>query len=299
MTEVNNTSNSKKHKVDNAVIMAAGTSSRFAPLSYEKPKGLITVKGEVLIERQIRQLKEAGIDSIYIVTGYKAEEFDYLRSKYGVKTVHNPYYDTRNNNASIKAVEDVLANTYVCSADNYFSSNPFEPYVDSAYYAAVYSDGPTDEWCLETDDQGFITNVTVGGSDAWYMLGHTFWDRAFSDTFRSILDLEYDRPETVDKLWESIYMEHLDELHMQIRKYPKDFIFEFDTLDELRSFDKSYVTDTRSVILKTVSKKLGVEEKDLTHITRLKDPNSTEAIGFTFDACGAHHTYLYDGGLRD
>ena len=44
------------YNVDNAIIMAAGVSSRFAPLSYEKPKALITVNGEVLIERQIRQL---------------------------------------------------------------------------------------------------------------------------------------------------------------------------------------------------------------------------------------------------
>ena len=51
--------------VDNAVIMAAGTSSRCAPLSYEMPKALITVKGEVLIERQIRQLQEAGVPSAY------------------------------------------------------------------------------------------------------------------------------------------------------------------------------------------------------------------------------------------
>ena len=42
--------------VNNAVIMAAGTSSRFAPLSYEKPKALIEVKGEILIERQIKQV---------------------------------------------------------------------------------------------------------------------------------------------------------------------------------------------------------------------------------------------------
>ena len=41
----------------NAVIMAAGMSTRFAPLSYEKPKGLWKVKGEILIEREIRQLK--------------------------------------------------------------------------------------------------------------------------------------------------------------------------------------------------------------------------------------------------
>ena len=53
-------------KVDNAIIMAAGTSSRFAPLSYEKPKALIEVRGEVLIERQIRQLREAGIEEVVV-----------------------------------------------------------------------------------------------------------------------------------------------------------------------------------------------------------------------------------------
>ena len=36
-------------KVDNAVIMAAGTSARFAPLSYENPKALIEIRGESLI----------------------------------------------------------------------------------------------------------------------------------------------------------------------------------------------------------------------------------------------------------
>ena len=286
-------------KADNAVIMAAGTSSRFAPLSYEKPKGLITVKGEVLIERQIRQLKEAGVPEIYNVTGYKAEEFQYLADKFAVKLVHNPYYDTRNNNASIRAVEDILSNTYVCSADNYFDQNPFESEVDSAYYAAVYSNGPTDEWCMETDKDGWITSVTVGGSRAWYMLGHTFWDEKFSHAFRQILDAVYDEPETADKLWETIYIEHLDQLHMKMRKYPDDFIFEFDTLDELRIFDKSYINNTHSRILKDLASKLGVTEADIVHINCLKDAKSTEAIGFTFDVSGHHYSYLYDGGLRD
>lgn len=66
----------------NAIIMAAGTSSRFVPLSAERPKGLLEVKGEVLIERQIRQLKEAGIADITLVLGYKADMFAYLRDKY-------------------------------------------------------------------------------------------------------------------------------------------------------------------------------------------------------------------------
>ena len=36
------------YRVQNAVIMAAGMSSRFVPISLEKPKGLLTVKGEAL-----------------------------------------------------------------------------------------------------------------------------------------------------------------------------------------------------------------------------------------------------------
>ena len=58
------------YKVHNAIILAAGMSSRFIPVSYELPKGLISVKGEVMTERLIRQLQEAGIHEIVLVVGY-------------------------------------------------------------------------------------------------------------------------------------------------------------------------------------------------------------------------------------
>lgn len=280
------------HTVDNAVIMAAGTSSRFAPLSYEMPKALITVKGEVLIERQIRQLQEAGVPEIYIVTGYKAEMFEYLKEKFGVKLIHNPDYLTRNNNASIHVVKDILKNTYICSADNYFSKNPFEREVSDCYYAAVYADGPTKEWCMAYEEDGTICNVTVGGENAWYMLGHTFWDEAFSRTFVSILEAEYDLPETADLLWESIYMKHLGELKMKVRKYDDDVVFEFDTLDELRVFDETYVEDTRSAILKEICKAFGCAEKELSRITAYKD-STNEAAGFEFSLRGKQYRYSY------
>lgn len=281
------------HKVDNAVIMAAGTASRFAPLSYEQPKALITVKGEVLIERQIRQLREAGVPEIYIVVGYKAEKFKYLEEKMGVHIVENPDYLTRNNNASINAVKDIIGNTYICSADNYFSENPFEREVSDCYYAAVYADGPTKEWCLGYDSEGTITSVNVGGADAWYMLGHTFWDRTFSKGFLEILEREYDLPETADLLWESIYMKHLDTLKMKIRKYSDDVVFEFDTLDELREFDETYVCDTRSEILKSVAEELGCGEDDIRKVVAYKD-ETNEAAGFTFECKGLEYKYSYN-----
>lgn len=98
--------------------MAAGTSSRFAPLSYEKPKGLLEVKGEILIERQIRQLREAGIREILVIVGYKSSQFMYLEDKYGVKIVMNEDYSIYNNTSSVMRVLDKLEDTYICSSDN-------------------------------------------------------------------------------------------------------------------------------------------------------------------------------------
>ncbi len=283
--------------VDNAIIMCAGTSSRFAPLSYEKPKALTVLKGEVLLERQIRQLQEAGVPEIILVLGYKKEQFAYLKEKYGVTLVENTEYLTRNNNSSIWVARGYLKNSYVCSADNYFTANPFEREVDCSYYAAVYADGPTGEWCLTEDADGYIDSVTIGGSNAWYMLGHTFWSREFSRKFLEILTRIYDLPETADLLWEGIYMRHLDQLKMKIRRYGADAIYEFDSLDELRQFDESYVTDTRSAILKEIAARLSVAEADLTDIRAVKD--GVTAAGFTFLARGKPYRYLYEGGELD
>ena len=77
----------ERHKVDNAIILAAGVSSRFVPLCFERPKGLLPVNGEVLIERQIRQLHEKGITDITIVVGFMKDKFYYLQEKYGVNII--------------------------------------------------------------------------------------------------------------------------------------------------------------------------------------------------------------------
>ena len=73
------------YKVDNAVILAAGAATRFVPLSLEQPKGLYEVRDEKIIERQIKQLKSAGINNITLVLGYKKEMFFYLKDKYNIK----------------------------------------------------------------------------------------------------------------------------------------------------------------------------------------------------------------------
>lgn len=248
----------------NAIIMAAGTSSRFVPLSAERPKGLIEVKGEILIERQIHQLKEAGVEDITLVVGYKAEMFAYLKDKYGVGVVLNEDYARYNNISSIMRVIDKLNNTFVCSSDNYFPENVFLQESVDSYYSALYAEGETNEYCLTTNNYEEITEVTVGGHDSWYMVGHVFFNHEFSEAFRKLMIEEYKNDDTKQGYWEDLYIRYIDQLpKMKINRYKEGEIQEFDSLDELRMFDGSYIEDTRSSIIKSICKTLELRETDV------------------------------------
>lgn len=153
----------------------------------------------------------------------------------------------------------------------------------------------TAEWCMEEDEEGFIENVKVGGANAWYMLGHVFWDENFTRKFLEILEREYALDETADKLWETIFIEHLQEFKMKVRHYPPNSIFEFDTLDELRAFDPSYVEDTRSPILKKISVELGCREREIVNI-KTRKAHDNRASGCTFAVGRDQFEYDYETG---
>lgn len=278
------------YKVDNAIIMAAGMSSRFAPLCYESPKGLLNVKGERLIEREILQLKEAGIDDITLVVGYMKEKMFYLAEKLGVDIVVNEDYFRFNNTSSLILVTEKLKNTYICSSDNYFPKNPFEKYVYRAYYSAVYQEGESDEYFAECDKKGRIKGITIGGKDDWIMLGHVYFDREFSDKFVKLLKAEYHEQSVRENLWETFYMRHLKELdNMYIRKYDVEDIKEFDSLDELRLFDEKYVTNSDSKIFQNICSVLKCNEEDIKEIKPIKMGMTNTSFKFSYNS----DSYVY------
>lgn len=285
------------YKVENAVIMAAGLSSRFAPLSYEKPKGVLSVRGEVLIERQIRQLQEAGITDITVVVGYMKEAFFYLEDKFGVKIRVNELYAQRNNNSTLMLVKEKLGNTYICSSDDYFTENVFEPYVYEAYYPGVFFEGETAEYLMDIAADGRITGVTVGGHDKYGMLGHAYFDRAFSEAFVRILVEEYDRPETAGKLWEDIYREHLHELRMVMRPYEPGIIYEFDSIADLREFDQDFIENVDSEILDNICATLSCARGDVEGIEPIKEGLTN--LSFKFSVGDTTYVYRHPGAGTD
>ena len=110
-----------------AIILAAGMGTRLRPLTDNKPKSLVEVAGEAMAERQVRFLKEKGIDDIVMVVGYQKEAFEYLVDRYGVRLVFNEKFDVYNNIYSMYKVRDLLGGSYVLEGDVYMNKNIIDP----------------------------------------------------------------------------------------------------------------------------------------------------------------------------
>ena len=261
-----------EHRIDNAVILAAGMSTRFVPFNYEKPKGLLEVKGEVLIERQIRQLREKSIEQIIIVVGHMKEQFEYLVDKFGVILVEADDYAVKNNHASVYAARDYLKNTIITSSDLYFTDNIFQTYAYDAYYCTIFIPGKTAERGVETDDDDRIFDTFYGDKcyDIWVTLGYAFFSKRFSNNFLKIMEKEFDLPETSGKFWADIQDEHLEELYMYAKRVDSNVIHEFDSLEELREFDSTYLYDSGSKIMNKLCKLLAVRENGIIGIESLR-----------------------------
>ena len=231
----------QQHKVTNAIILAAGKSKRFKPISDYCPKGLSIVKGEVLVERQIKQLQVVGITDITLVVGYKKEMFFYLADKYDVKIVVNDHYDTQDNVSSLRLVLDQLDNTYICSVDNYYPENLFNTYEYRGFYSTVYVEYNSDEWVVRTDENGLINDINIGAPSGHIMLGFVYFDREFSENFRRVIHDVEGIDEYNHHVWEYLYMKYLDTLKLEIKEFDTNRILEFDTIDDAINFDKDFL----------------------------------------------------------
>ena len=283
------------YRVENAVIMAAGISSRFLPLSLEKPKGLLKVRNEVLIERQIEQLRAAGIRDIVLVLGYKKEAFFYLEDKYpGIHILINPEYNKKNNVHTLYLARRFLGNSYICSSDDYFEENPFENYVYQSYYAGIPVHQKTQEWYMIPDAKGNIARIEKSGTDGIIMLGHVYWNKEFSTAMTRLLEENRLSGSYDQQLWEEMLMDHLRELPpMEIRVYPEHVIHEFDSLEELQAYDSDYLNDTHSKIMGHIADSLGCAESEIRHFEAIK--KGLTNTSFVFEVRGERYVYRHPG----
>jgi choline kinase/phosphatidylglycerophosphate synthase len=122
-----------------ALVLAAGEGSRLR--KYAKQKPLLQVAGMPLIGRVLRGLKEAGVKSVWIAVGYKADMLrqtigdDYV----GLKIRYVNVEDWKKGNLySLLAAEGIFQQNFLlCMGDHIFDPEIPKKLVDSMFESAI------------------------------------------------------------------------------------------------------------------------------------------------------------------
>ena len=250
------------HRSKNAIILVAGVCSRFAPISYDYPKPLIEVRGEALIERQIRQLLSVGIVDITLVVGHMKEKFAYLGEKYGVSFVESPNYMVTNNIVSLAQAADRLGNTYILLGDQFFTVNPFERFVYRSFYATTLT-ATDDAWVMETDPDGVVTDMVMSADGGEKLQGPCYVDAETGAALAQALEDTLADKSTADKYWEYAWYQHRDKLNIVTRYYPAGVVNSFKSMDDLAAFDDSYLLHVDSQALRNICGVLECKPEDI------------------------------------
>ena len=231
------------YAVKRAIFIAAGFGSRLAPITFNTPKPLVRVHGVRIIDRLIEACIQAGIEEIYIVRGYLAEQFDQLLYKYpNIKFLENPVYNEANNISSSLVARHLLSNAYVFEAD-LLISNPaiIKKYHYSSDFLAIKTER-TDDWCFEVKD-GIIKEEKVGGEgdNIWQMVGISYWSKEDGAKLEKDIPEIYSSPGGRERYWEQVPLVYKKKNYeVAVRECKAKDIVEIDTFNELKQIDKTY-----------------------------------------------------------
>lgn len=286
------------YRVESAVILAAGSATRFIPLSLEQPKGLYEVRGERLIERQIQQLQEAGIHDITVVLGYKKDMFEYLEDKFGVRLLFNPAYNVKNNIESLLVAKEHIGSSYICVCDSYFTENPFHMYEFRPFYAGFSTGETENEMYAHIDSDGRIVRMEKAEKGGLMLLGHSFWNKAFSEKFFELAIADKTEGLYDSKFWEWLVKDNIDFLPpMFFKEYAPGTIFEFDYFEQLRQFDIGYVSHAHSDIIRNIKLVFRCDEEDVVDFRTISEGLTNTSFIFQID--GTDYIYRHPGDGTD
>jgi choline kinase len=98
-----------------AIILAAGQGTRLRPLTDNQPKCMVPFKGRPIIDYIISSLKEAGIDNIVVVGGYREDVLKKHLSGQHIKFYTNEKYSITNMVSTLFCAESEMDDDIIVS----------------------------------------------------------------------------------------------------------------------------------------------------------------------------------------
>lgn len=263
----------------NAVILAAGYGLRMVPINMDCPKGLLTVDGEHLIDRLIKQLKEKQINDITVVVGFMKEKYEYLIDTFGVKLVYNKDYSTKNNLHSLNCVVNKISNTYIIPCDIWCVKNPFS---DTEFYS----------WYMlnELIDSNSTVRVTRNQSienikkeqSGNKMIGISYISENDSKQLKDNIKKLCKDIANDNVFWEKALFD-MGNIEVNANIMLSSEVTEINSYEQLRELDCSS-KELENESLEVISKTLNCKNEDIKNIKTLKKGMTNRSFIFTVDS---------------
>lgn len=222
-----------------AIILAAGMGTRLRPLTNDTPKGLVKVNGVSMVEREIENLKEIGIDEIIVVTGYLKDKFDYLKEKYGVKLIHNDKYDVYNNLYTMYLVREYLEDSYVLESDIYMNRNVLDKKISKTTYFGAKEVNFENEWIFKADTDNRIKEMYVGSSDEDIILrGISYWTKEDGKYIAKKIEEAVNTSGFDNLYWDEVVIDNIKNIEIQLKVLKDDDVFEIDSVNDLKKVEE-------------------------------------------------------------
>ncbi len=231
------------HKVERAIIMAAGIGKRMQPVTLYTPKPMVKVNGIRMIDTVIRGLHQNGIYEIYVVVGHLKDQFRKLEKEYeGVQLIENPYYAVCNNISSLYVARDHIENAIILDGDQIiYNPEILTPEFERSGYNCVWTDKETDEWLL-TVRNGIVEECSrTGGKGGWQLYSVSRWTSEDGKKLKRHLEMEFEQKKNTQIYWDDVALFcYPEEYQLGIRKMNREDIIEIDNLNELMQMDPGY-----------------------------------------------------------
>lgn len=229
--------------ITKAIIIAAGQGTRLRPVTDEIPKPLVPVNGVRLIDTTIRALRENRIKDIYIVVGYKKEQFyETYGAEPDIHLIENPRYAEGNNILSAYFAREFLPDAFVIEGDIIVQNNAvYDPEIERSSYCCEWLPH-VPEWAVQDLDGRLVFGDIKGGLDnAYRMWGISAWNHDDGVKLAEMIREEVETKKNLSLYWDEVALrEHPEEFDLALRKISSGDLTEIDTVKELAEADASY-----------------------------------------------------------
>ena len=239
-------------RIKRAIIMAAGLGNRMQPVTFTTPKPLIKVNGKRMIDTIVEALHQNGIYEIYVVIGYKKEEFyKWAENIEGLKLIENDLYDQCNNISSLYAARDFIGESIILDGDQIiYNDKILNNEITKSGYSCIWTESQTEEWLMSVDENKKVISCSrTGGKNGWQLFSISRWTKEDGEKLKKYLELEFINKKNTQIYWDDVAMFcYPEKFDLTIYPISKTDIIEIDSFEELCKIDKSYKNFTENEV---------------------------------------------------